>query len=203
VNQKFNVIPKNVIHDLINYYNSVGSYSTTSMKKADPTEILPNITEILENVLGRKLIYSSGNFYKHSTPYFPHTDYKRYEDNKLNVVIPLMYSESEPSLIIFDQKWELDSVTWSLSGPVEYFLYNIGVKGSPWEYPIKGKTNRDIDQDFYNKFLNHQPRSCFKDLSGQAFPFIPGSAIIFDNRHIHCTSTFTGEKLGLTLRFKE
>jgi hypothetical protein len=201
--QKFNVISQDVIKNLIDYYNSIKTYKTSSMNKADPIEVLPNIQEILENVLGRKLIYTVGNFYKHSIPYFPHTDYKTYNENKLNVVIPLSYSNSKPHLIVFDQRWDLDSVTWSLSDPVKYFSYNIGVKGSPWEYPIVNRTGKDIDLDFYNNFLNFQPRECFRDLSGTAFPFEPGSIIFFDNRHIHCTSSFEGEKLGLTLRFKE
>jgi len=201
--QKFNVISDDVIKKLINYYNSIGTYDTSTMNKADPKEVLPDITEILESIINRKLIYSSGNFYKHSSPYFPHTDFKRHEDNKLNVVIPLTYSLSKPYLIIFDQRWELDSVTWSLSDSVKYFSYNIGVKGSPWEYPITKRTLKEIDQEFYNRFLKFQPKDCFKDLSGNAFPFDPGSAIFFDNRQIHCTSAFVGEKLGLTLRFKE
>jgi hypothetical protein len=46
------------------------------MNKASPGNSLLAIQEILENTLGRKLEFVTGNFYKHTTPYLPHTDFK-------------------------------------------------------------------------------------------------------------------------------
>jgi hypothetical protein len=53
----------------------------------------------------------------------------------------------------------------------------------------------------YKQYLNHYPKECYYGLSGNAFPFEPGSMIIFDNRHIHCTSKMNGIKLGISLRY--
>jgi hypothetical protein len=86
--------------------------------------------------------------------------------------------------------------------PVYYFESNIGVKGSPCEYPVEHLTNSDIEESLYSPYLNHYPRETLKGLSGNAYPFEVGSVIIFDNRRIHCTSNFKGEKLGISLRFK-
>ena len=52
------------------------------------------------------------------------------------------------------------------------------------------------------QYLNHYPKQCLFGLSGSAYPFVPGSAILFDNKKIHCTSSFTGVKLGLALRYR-
>jgi len=198
-----NVITPELINAAINDYNSRNLYDTATMNKTGPGSSLELFTPIIEKVLGKQLVYKSGNFYKHSTPYLPHTDYKTHQDNTINVVIPLMYIGSQASLIIFDQEWEQDSVTWCMQHPVMYFSTNIGVKGYPREYPITNKTGNQIDEMFYNQYLSHYPKYGLSDLSGTAYPFEPGSMIIFNNKRIHCTSKMNGEKLGISLRFKE
>lgn len=200
--QKFNIVSELVIKELISDYYSRNIYDTSTMNKVEPGKSLEIILSVLEDCLGRKLEYVTGNFYKHNSPYLPHTDFKTYQGNTINVVIPLEYSGVQPSLIIFDQTWELDSVTWCMHYPVQYFTYNIGVKGCPYEYPVKNLTDKPIDVDFYKEFLSQYPEYCLYGLSGLAFTFQPGSIIIFDNRKIHCTSSMSGTKLGLSLRFK-
>jgi hypothetical protein len=200
--QKFNLIEDVLLSNIIEDYNSRGSYDTTTMNKTGPGESLYLLQEILENALDRKLEFVTGNFYKHTTPYLPHTDFKTYQQNYLNVVIPLSYSGEQASLVIFDQVWEQDSVTWCMHHAVQHFTYNIGVKGCPYEYPVNGLTGRDIDNDLY-QCLSHYPEQSLFGLSGKVYPFEPGSIIAFDNRHIHCTSKMNGEKLGISLRFKQ
>lgn len=200
--QKFNVFDKETLALCIAEYNRKESYETKTMNKADPRVIVDLLKPILENVLEKQLTYINGNYYKHDKPYLPHTDYKTYENNTLNIVIPLAYTGREPSLVIFDQRWELDSVTWCMHNPVQYFDYNIGVKGCPADYPVIGLTNADIDDKLYRMHLTHYPKNLLRGLTGTAFPFEVGSVIAFDNRFIHCTSNITAEKLGITLRFK-
>jgi hypothetical protein len=200
--QKFNVIDNAVLSKIINDYNSRESYDTSTMNKTSPGESLYLLQEILENQLGRKLDFVTGNFYKHSRPYLPHTDFKTYQQNYLNIVIPLSYSGKQASLVIFDQLWEQDSLTWCMHQTVHHFSYNIGVKGCPYEYPVKGLTGKDIDIELYQHLTHYHKESLF-GLSGQAYPFEPGSFMAFDNRHIHCTSKMNGEKLGISLRFKQ
>ena len=198
-----NVITPELIDTAINDYNSRNSYDTDTMNKTDPGSSLELFTPIIEQVLGRSLVYATGNYYKHTIPYLPHTDYKTYHDNTINVVIPLMYTGDQASLIIFDQEWEQDSVTWCMQYPVMHFGTNIGVKGYPHEYPITNKTGNEIDDTLYNQYLSHYPKTGLSDLSGTAYLFEPGSMLIFNNKRIHCTSTMNGEKLGIALRFKE
>ena len=191
-----------MIKRCIDDYYSNSTFETDIMNKADTKNVLGLLTPMIETILEKKLMYTGGNFYKHDKPYLPHTDYKTYEDNTLNVVIPLSYTNSQPSLIIFDQQWELDSVTWCMHLPVQYFRYNIGVKGCPAEYPVVGLTGKEIDDKLYVNYLNHYPKKLLRGLSGTVFPFEVGSMLVFDNRYIHCTSKLDGEKLGISLRFK-
>ena len=201
--QTFNVIDSTMLSRLLNDYDSRKLYDTATMNKASPGDSLIAIQGMLEAALGRKLEYVTGNFYKHNTPYLPHTDFKTYEQNYLNIVIPLAYLGDQASLVIFDQKWEQDSITWCMHHPVQHFTYNTGVKGCPYEYPVLGLTGTSIDDKLYRSYLSHYPKHCLFGLSGVAYPFEPGSIIVFDNRYIHCTSKMNGEKLGLSLRFKK
>ena len=201
-NQFYNVIDPAMIKLCIDDYYSNSTFETDTMNKADTKNVLGLLTPMIENMLGKKLMYTGGNYYKHNKPYLPHTDYKTHENNTLNVVIPLSYTGSQPSLVIFDQKWELDSVTWCMHLPVQYFRYNIGVKGCPAEYPVIGLTDKEIDNELYINYLNHFPKQLLRGLSGTVFPFEVGSILVFDNRYIHCTSKLDGEKLGISLRFK-
>lgn len=200
--QKFNLIEDTVLSKIIDDYNSRGSYDTATMNKTGPGESLYLLQEILEHALDRKLEFVTGNFYKHTKPYLPHTDFKTYQQNYLNVVIPLSYSGERAGLVIFDQLWEQDSITWCMHNAVQHFTYNIGVKGYPYEYPVTGLTGQAIETDLY-QWLSHYPKQSLFGLSGRVYPFEPGSIIAFDNRHIHCTSKMNGEKLGISLRFKK
>lgn len=200
--QYFNSIDKTTTSNLIDYYHSIGNYDTTTMNKAPPGPYLDLVIDVLEDRLERKLEFVYGNFYKHRLPYLPHTDYKTYNPSTINIVIPLRYTDTIPHLVIFDQVWKQDSITWCMQHPVKYFQINTGVKGYPFEYPVDNLTDSEIDQDFYQMYLSHYPKETLFGLSGDAYKFEPGSVIMFDNNKIHCTSSFKGEKLGLTLRFK-
>lgn len=203
MNQYFKVVSQDLIDGAINDYSSRNSYETTTMNKADPGESLHRFTPIIEDLVKQKLTFKSGNFYKHSSAYLPHTDYKEDQDNTINVVIPLWYTGTQANLIVFDQIWNKNSVTWCLSGPIYNFTTNTGVAGNPCDYPdVLNLTSNPIDDAFYQTHLSHYPKECYYGLSGRAFSFEPGSIIIFDNRHIHCTSKMSGTKLGISLRFK-
>ena len=200
--QKFNVISDEILDTLITYYDTAGSYDTELMNKSPANLVEYLITPIIAAIADRELTYVGGNFYKHAVPYLPHTDYQPSDDNTLNVVIPMQYTESLPNLIVFDQTWEQSPVTWSMHHKVQSFTVNIGVKGCPYEYSsIKNLTGKKIDHTLF-QYLTHFPKQCLFGLSGSAYPFSPRSAILFDNKKIHCTSSFTGVKLGLSLRYR-
>lgn len=197
---KLNVIPTEIIDLCVKEYENKSNYDTILMRKAEPIDCLKHLIPIIQSLFNQELVYSVGNFYQHSTPYLPHTDYKKYLNNHINVVIPLKNSENPAHLIIFDQEWHYDSITWCMHLPVQEFQVNTGVKGSPYEYPIKNLTGKPIDEKLY-KYCNQYPIDNLFGLSGNAYPFTVGSILAFDNRRIHCTSNFSGYKTGITLRF--
>ena len=203
--QVFDAVPDWMIRDCIDDYDSKQKRWPGSMNTADPGIHVGKITKMVSELIGKKAEYRSGNYYQHDKPYLPHTDWFAHIDNNLNVVIPLRFDCEEglePSLVVFDQVWPYNGVTWCMHYPVLEFNPNTGVKGCPGEYPVKNKTDKPFDVDLYRNYLSQYPYSMLKNLSGKVYPFTPGSLIIFNNRNVHCTSYYKGVKLGLSLRFK-
>lgn len=201
--QLFDAVPPDILQIAIDDYHSKEKYDTNTMNKASPGKVLPLFTPLIEHIVGKKLIFKSGNYYKHQISFLPHTDFKESQGNTLNVVIPLSYTGKQTGLVIFDQIWNQDSVTWCLTNPLLKFDVNAGVIGNPCDYPdVMDLTGKEINLNLWEKWLSHYPKECYFGLSGQFYPFQPGSIILFDNRHIHCTGTMEGEKLGLTLRYE-
>lgn len=199
--QRFDVIETG---PLIKYYES-GVYRSETMKKADPGEALWLVEPHLRKCFPFIGKFVGGNFYKHTSPYLPHTDHQqKWGNTSVNIVLPLTFAGTQPYLVVFDQKWKNNPITWTMvykkqEGKISSST-NVQLEGLPCQYEIEGKTGEDIEQSFGEMYLP-LPNKCYRDLSGEAFPFTPGSAIIFDNSKIHCTSKFIGEKLGLSLRY--
>jgi len=195
-------VDQKVIEDCIRDYYSNTSFRTKTMAKADPNVHINYFTQLASNILNCKLEFVSGNYYKHTIPYFPHTDYKKELNNPINLVIPLQITGSA-SLLVFDQQWLEDSVTWDMNYETTNELKtNKFTKGSPNSYNVTNKTGLDFDLNMHKQHLSYFKLEDLHGLSAEAFEFVPSKAILFDNRKIHCTSHFKGEKLGLSLRFK-
>ena len=194
-------IDSNVIMECIEDYESYSEYRTKHMAKADPRVHIDYFTDIVAETLKEEVSFVSGNYYKHSMPYMPHTDYKKHLDNSINFVIPLNI-RGDASLVIFDQMWMEDSVTWNMNLPIPEFKVNTLTKGSPNEFDITNKTKDPFDSELHKKHLHYFDISLLEGMTADIFDFVQGQAVIFDNRRIHCTSHDVYEKLGLSLRFK-
>ena len=199
------MIPMLLVEEAIAEYKSFDEYQTDLMKKAMPSTKVANLfTPYVEEVWGKKIELAGGNYYEHSFPYLPHTDYNVLKDNIINAVIPLMYEcEVDPYLVVFDQIYRGSyPVTWMMHWPMTTLHENIALYGPPHKYCLDNLTDRPIDNDLY-KYIDMYPKELLYGLSGAVHKFEPGNLIVFDNRKIHCTSNYKGTKLGLSLRFKE
>ncbi len=199
-----NVIDAGLIDKLHAYYNSVGVYRSETMKKADPGPALRWIEPLLRSLEPSIDSFIGGNFYKHKHPYNPHTDHqKQWECSTVNFVIPIWFTGSQPHLVVFDQQYN-DTTTWTMEKPVAHGIYSTSTNGqlagAPGTYSIHNNTQKDIDHQLWEEFLP-SPQQYYFGLSGKSYSFTPGDIIMFDNKNIHCTSKFNGEKLGLSLRY--
>ncbi len=179
-------------------YKSAGSYDTDNMQKLagskEAKEVLRNESSIDVDRI------TVCHFYKHSHPYFPHTDF--HTNEKENIVIPLeVVNGPNPYLVIFDQWFDGDGRTWTFRENLN-FEFNKSLKGRPCDFSIHEKTEEDLPSNLY-KYLSHHPRNTWYGLTGYAYEFKVGSYIKFDSKKIHATSRlFCESKLGLTIRYR-
>lgn len=193
----YDVLSEDEINTLLEEYNSFNSYSDNIMNKAG---LGPAVELIDDFMLGFERV--GGNYYQHEIPYLPHTDHKEKWENTINVVVPLQTTDPDACLVVFDQKYHKDSVTWCLHYGVINFEVNTGVAGRPYDYKdVEGLTDKDISDEIYEK-LSWASRDSWFGLTGDIMPFTPGNLLIFDNKHIHATGVLNGVKTGLSLRYK-
>ena len=191
---------------LLDIYRSHESYDTEEMKKAPVCDKTMDIVEErIRQLIGTDYVYVSGNYYSHEKPFYPHTDFQKEWKESINMVIPLENNTEGKNgkLVIFDQLWEDDSKTWMMIHPVKEYAVNKALPGCPFDYRITNHTNEKISLLFWETHLKHFPSWCWQGLSGSTYNYEENSIIIFDNKRIHCTNNFKGNKTGLTLRYKK
>jgi len=186
------------IEQLKEFYYSGEGYETKTMKKlSGVSEDIKKILEAEHEIDVDRIAIS--HFYKHSKPYYPHTDYHSIE--KENMVIPLeVIGGPNPYLIVFNQWYGQDGITWTFRDNLE-FKHNTATKNRPCDSNIQDATGEDIPEYLY-KYLSHQPKHYWFGLSGHAYEFKVGGYIRFDSKKIHATSKLKCEsKLGLSIRY--
>jgi hypothetical protein len=204
--QHFDVFDDELIQRMRTYYESIGTYRSSVMNKADPGKALRWVEPIIRKHHPYIDKFLGGNFYRHKDPYHPHVDHELHWPLAVNFVIPI-YQEGPPvDFIVFDQRWHMSPATWSMVQKLNKFFGNgftttEPLEGIPGNSEIEGHTHAPIDEKFWRDHLHHM-REYYYGLSGKAFPFTPKSLIMFETKHIHCTGRFhNGNKLGLTLRY--
>jgi len=202
------------INDIFNYYNEYDDiYKTNGMYKIEnPWNldiIQTNIKPSLSNYIDVNLPNIGDNIYKHTNPYFPHVDISGNAYPCFNVLIPIkIHNDTEQKFCIFDQCVNEFStgMTWvgKWYDKIPDFEHNKKRKFIHDDIFVENKTNNDIDDDFYKKYLEQpiRDKEMFRSLSGVAVDFKPGNLIIFDSKYIHCTGKMVCDwKVGLSLRF--
>jgi len=203
--QKFDIFSEELLLKMQHYYESIGTYRSPVMNKADPGKALGWVDPIIRSHFPRTDKFLGGNFYRHEKPYHPHVDHLPHWPLAVNFVIPIYQLGPPVDFIVFDQRWHMSPITWSMvQKKAEFFRngfsMNLPEQGIPGSCEIEFHTQKDIDHNFWKNHLDH-PHKYYFGLSGKAFPFMPKSLIMFETKHIHCTGRFKGNKLGLTLRY--
>ena len=165
------------------------------------------VQDVIERRLGITDDYTivGDNFYKHSSSYFPHCD--AIESNAwLNIVIPIRLTGAfaPQKFIVFDQTWTGKNITWlgnyELTGD---FHSNKKTNDRPCDGEFfAGATGLELPDDVWNH-MEHRyfDRNYFHSMSGTAYTWAPGNAIVFDSQHIHATGRMQSfSKLGLSVR---
>ena len=172
----------------------------------DDPEFKEFVTNLIENKLGINDYKIVGdNFYKHEHSYFPHCD--AIEDTAwMNIVLPILRFEprQDQKFIVFDQTWHGKNITWLGNFKLDGDFYsNKKTNQRPCDGEFfEGATNSELPMDIW-QHVDHQyfTRDYFYSMSGTAYSWTPGNAIVFDSQHIHSTGRMQSKsKLGVSIR---
>lgn len=165
------------------------------------------VRDVIERRVGITEEYTivGDNFYKHANSYFPHCD--AIESNAwLNIVLPIRVfgAFGQQKFVVFDQTWTGKNITWlgkyELAGD---FHSNKKTNQRPCDGEFfEGGTGLELPDDIWNHLEHrHFDQNYFYSMSGSAYAWEPGNAIVFDSRHIHATGRMQNfSKLGLSIR---
>lgn len=165
------------------------------------------VTDLIEQRLGIKEPYRivGDNFYKHGTSYFPHVDAIE-ETAWLNIVLPIeRYNiRGDQKFIVFDQTWAGRNITWLGNFKLEGdFHSNKKTNEKPCNGEFfQGGTGAELPDDIWQHIeQKYFDRDYFYSMSGTAYSWSPGNALVFDSNHIHLTGKMQSEqKLGISIR---
>lgn len=165
------------------------------------------VTDLIERRLDIKdpYVVVGDNFYKHGTSYFPHCDAVE-ETAWLNIVLPIeRYNvRGDQKFIVFDQTWSGRNITWlgdfKLDGD---FHSNKKTNNRPCDGEFfQGGTGQELPEETWQHIeQKYFKKDYFHGMSGTAYTWTPGNAIVFDSNHIHSTGRMQSEqKLGISIR---
>jgi hypothetical protein len=199
-------IPLHLVEELKNDFYKINSFTKNEMEKIISIKDIDSVKAVVEFLKFDINNLVGDNFYKHSRAYFPHVDAPFNEAAKyLHVVVPIEkeYTENQ-FFIIFDQTSKIGPATWTGLLDVDIdFDHNKQIKGYIKEEDITNYSFGGITDLFHQTYLPY-PKDWYTGLSGIAFEWIPGTAIIFPSNRLHCSGTMPkdAKKLGITLKFK-
>ena len=173
--------------------------------------------ELREQAFGKFLdtsIIETAYIYAHTQPIPLHVD--RYKKNSVyNLCVPLYKGDSDQYLLVFDQTFDEYGLSWRLAdidhikhnpaGPEHEQTSNKDNDHLPSEVltgirpcdtdGVVGLTGRDVP-DHINKILPYGNDNFYFGLSGTAWNWKPGKALIFKSSQIHGTAMQSEFKIG-------
>ena len=194
-------LPDNILHCLTKL--SVEG-TATEMHELSIIEEQDKIKDIISNFIDTRY-YHYGNLFSHSTPFTTHADIS---DKKQTIMLMPIFASTKQKFIVFDQTVNRSSpVSWiwnifddKTDAELEEMYYLSALKSRPCESnKVTGLTNYPID----NELMQHLPYTTdfYYGLSGKAWAYTPGQALIFPACHLHATGIMEESKIGCTVQF--
>jgi len=149
--------------------------------------------------------YHYGNLFSHVDPFTMHADIS---DKKRTILLMPIQAAPDQHFVVFDQTVEqLEPVSWiwnifdNLSEQELADRYYLSaLKSRPCEYKnTRGLTNQPCSEDLF-EYLPYS-REFYYGMSGRAWPYTPGQALLFPANHIHATGKMSAPKVGCTVQF--
>lgn len=148
-----------------------------------------------------------GNLFNHTQPFAIHSDVSIKKESIL--LIPI-HASVEQKFIVFDQTVESTSeISWiynifddKSNEELKEMYYDSSIKSRPCDTnSVKGCTRNPVSNSLH-KFLPYT-KELYHGLTGIAWNYTPGKALLFPANRIHATGRMSSSKIGCTIQFTD
>lgn len=149
--------------------------------------------------------YHYGNLFSHDDPFTMHADIS---DKKRTILLMPIDAAADQHFVVFDQTVEqMTPVSWIWNifddltdEELAARYYLSALKSRPYEYT---NTRNLTDEPCPDELFEHLPysRDFYYGMTGKAWPYKPGHALLFPANHIHATGRMSTPKIGCTVQF--
>lgn len=151
--------------------------------------------------------YHYGNVFSHREPFTIHSDISN--KKKTILLIPISAHKTQ-KFVVFDQTINQDKpVSWiynifddKTEEELEKMYYSSSLRTRPYDTPnVKNLVNNPISDELYQ----HLPfsKELYYGLTGVAWDYKPGTALLFEANRIHATGKMLSSKIGCTIQFTD
>lgn len=178
----------------------------TQFKDLSIIEEQHKIRDIISTVITTDFFHY-GNLFNHSSPFTIHSDISH--KKKAILLIPIAASSNQ-KFVVFDQTVDSQKeVSWiynifddKTDDELKEMYYESSLRSRPFDTPtVKNLTESPISDDLFQ----HLPYSkdLYHGLTGFAWDYTPGKALLFPANRIHATGKMESSKIGCTIQFSE
>ena len=151
--------------------------------------------------------YHYGNIFSHNEPFAMHSDIS---DKKKSILLIPITAHTDQKFVVFDQTINQDSpISWiynifddKTDEELKAMYYQSSHRSRPCDTQnVKGITAKPIDDELYQ----HLPfsKDFYFGMTGVAWDYTPGRALLFDANRIHATGKMQSSKIGCTIQFTD
>jgi hypothetical protein len=194
-------LPKDILNQLINL--SING-DKTHMKDLSIIEEQDKIKDILKKFIDIKYFHYS-NIFNHESPFTIHCDISA---KKKSILLIPIQAYKEQKFIVFDQTVDSDKeVSWiynifddKTDLELKEMYYESSLRTRPCDTDfVKGCTGLSIDEQLF-EYLPYT-KDLYHGLTGKAWSYTPGKALLFPANRIHATGKMQSSKIGCTIQF--
>ena len=176
----------------------------TQFKNLSIIEEQQKIQTIISNVIDTTF-YHYGNVFNHTDPFTIHSDISH---KKKSILLIPIDAHQDQKFVVFDQTIDATKeISWiynvfddKTDDELKEMYYESSSKSRPCDTDsVQQLTNLPIS----DKLFQHLPytKDLYYGLSGVAWDYKPGKALLFPANRIHATGKMQSSKIGCTIQF--
>jgi hypothetical protein len=147
-----------------------------------------------------------GNLFNHSDPFTVHSDMKT--SKKTILLMPIATQDPDQRFVVFDQRLDnAVSMSWihdvffdKTDTELKEMYYDMSLRCRPCDTPeVTGCTDHPVADELF-EYLPYS-KDLYHGLTGYAWKYTIGKALLFDADMLHATGRMNGPKIGCTVHF--